>query len=470
MVFSFKALKLKNLTYLFLCLMLVLNSCGRQDESFTESDIEIPNSELINDPTQTTSAYKMSGIVESEGGLPLGHTEVNLYQSGVLLKTTSTNESGAYTFEDLASSEQEYFVETINDGFKATVKSSNIEQADEEVNFILVGENNPYIPDYAVSVDPTDTTLVTIEGSFLLDEATPASGVVIVATDSSEPTLEASLINYAISDNVGYYEMLIPSDIDVKLSALNFCDGPMEELYVGPYITDETLPDYYVENSTRTVTLIGELTNCDGNPIESAIVTIEAEYGETQTHELEVADGDLSLTYYDCGIGAGYFTMTILDTETGAVSTSMIFNGSSHDFGSINICNPSEPESYFHVTVNDVDYQYNNIIAITSCFCEEGLEDFTIVFSIEDYGPYLLINGLGEMYSLENNTFGNTQFEFTSEDGTKYASYTSDIITTITQYDLNINGFIQGSFEGNFNDALTGEDFYATGNFRALIQ
>lgn len=466
---------MKRLSYillLFSTLSLVLFSSCRKDEFIEESDIEFPDSVEVEDPTiDTEVTFKMSGEVESPGGSPIKNAEVNLYHGGDILMSTTTNEFGQYDFDNLDPSEHNYFVESVHEGFTNNIKSRTIDNEDEEADFILVKDNNNL--GITTTVDPTNTELISIYGHlYLLDQITPAREVIVLVS-AYDAVNQDSFYNYAISDENGFYELLVPKDQPLSISSLTFCSENLEVNIAQSYNETTELPDAYVVGTPTSANVSGRLLGCDGIPLETVTIWFLDPYFNVE-ETIQLDNGYFDITHFNCGEEIYGFPIIFMDEQGNTLLEILFIDEESQDIGEIDLCEIINTSEYTcNVDIGNLSIEIPNMASF-NCSCGDNFA-ITIVNNEEtSWGPSIAFDLDGfdlANYSLDtyNNTFNVTHFYLDTFEDIYINTENSNLTATVTDFDNGPNGFIEGSFKGTVLNQLNYEEIAIFAEFKAYI-
>ncbi len=275
---------------------LIFQSC-HEDTILTSIDEELENPTVVD-------GFFITGTITDMFGNPLRDTEVAIYQDGILIGTTYSDDEGSYT---TASLDINPTLETIlkyeKSDFQEKFRSFSFDQEEEIVkNVTLASEEvNASISESTLST-PLDTSLVLIYGYTRFSNGDPVAGVQCRSVwEFIELTSNFFIFQGTsadISDDDGYWEMYVPKDMSVFFQALfGFGDFgstcrfdfapvlPLAPNSLGqlglPYIDlgqfqgdTEVITNPNVDLDLRNVTVSGKIERCDGSPIEAGSLTI----------------------------------------------------------------------------------------------------------------------------------------------------------------------------------------------------
>lgn len=445
----FKVLKLKKLLYILMLLTVTFTAC-RKDEHFTEVETEIPDSVQIDapepDPEPQDStvvdsiSFKMTGKISNELGTPIDQTTVNLYHGGEYVSSTTTDEWGKYTFEDLNASEHDYFLEADHSEFANNVKIRSIQDEDERADFILL-DGSTY---GNTIIDPTNTNLTSISGYIYEENQSPGSNMYVTAITYEE----AITISYAVSDENGFYEMVVPKNQDMYIYFSSYC-GEVE--WISANVSNATqLEDTYVETSPTPVLFTGTVINCNGNPVENLDYSdIElSEFGSSTDFSINPNTGTIEITLLTCvndDTQIPFFT----DNESGQFFET-ILDPADETF-ELHLC----VENLSTFVIDDEAYTFTGITASNCvCFIDDGIQltytsgsGIDVFFRIPNLTIENLQYNVGQTFAVESFVFStlNNKYILSEE-------YDNTIYFTLDSVDEASGEFMTGNITGNIYD------------------
>jgi hypothetical protein len=351
----------KNFLLLLSIMALTITAC-RKETITTDTDT------VVDPPTEITTAI-LKGMVKGENGL-IADALIDVYEDEVKVGTISSGNDGTFSTEGI----------TLNIGKSITfyAKKSSYENTAkrikaqkpllESVNINMAEEGASFFPTNPLE-NPGSQDLIVVSGYTTTATGVPVKGyVALVAGPIPGPngsfTFEYGTIG--IADETGYYEALLPKNMEIHIWALqgnsnnfySYCEVPTlsdniggsssvggQFRSIGPFTTDTQLPDMnngYIPAAAGLLSFVA--VNCNGQPVTFGTVTVNysrpSGFSSYFTLPLE-SDGSFTFEYDLCEGQMSTITVKITDATTNLSSALQSFSNVASDLslGNVTACN-----------------------------------------------------------------------------------------------------------------------------------
>lgn len=164
--------------------------------------------------------------------------------------------------------------------------------------------------------------------------------------------LSNNSVGYGYTNEDGVFSGKVPKDELLRIVILDDCGVEIYSAEIGPFSEDTTLDPIEFSSSENTLTVTGNLEDCDNNPVSNGYVKVSYEGGFTTVSVEE--DGTFSQTISICS--ATEVDITGIDIDNQLQSETMTYNVegvSDLDVGTLTACD--ELEEFFTFTIDGGD-------------------------------------------------------------------------------------------------------------------
>jgi hypothetical protein len=166
-----------------------------------------------------------------------------------------------------------------------------------------------------------------------------------------------------ISNSQGQVCGLVPANETLTMVVYDTCGNIVSTTSIGPFLTDTTLPNLVIANSTIQSTLVqGNLLKCDGTNVTNGYVLMQ--YGN-QSMLTTVNNGTFSFTMLVCNATNNGFSLQGFDYDNLQTTNSInyTFTNPVTNVGNITACNTISEFISYRIDQNPVVYIIANITA-----------------------------------------------------------------------------------------------------------
>jgi len=462
---------MKNLLIPIIILLTVFSSCHKEEILLDKKDV-------IDPATEIKDALFSGRIIHDENGV--ASAEIYIYQKGEKLGKVVSDQNGNYNTEGFKLKiGKDVTFEIKSEKFVTKIKRISIEQEIyKNIDFRLYNKPiNNYTP--IKLQNPGDTTLVKVYGTFTDINGNPITGASCVIIDNND--LPWNLIGYEITDENGYFEILVKQDVELYInSQLNCIENIIERspnlkwnfFEIGKLYSDyEAIekPDLQINNFKSE--LIGTFLNCDNTPVEngklSAGLWIEDEFGKNVIEvfwiDFNPENGEFSISLNTCHENIYLIGLTFWNLNGQVYQIDVPYSEGQIDFGTILACTHIKSAHLSVMSIKVGDIYSNDSIQVID---KNSLVDYDIV-GLDLYGLIPITeNNYGDIELIINEEITYGFHEMSLFDCSKFdwgfKSTNGEITAEITgAYD----NYVIGTFSGEVETINYGKQT-VTGSFR----
>ncbi len=280
---------MKNIFLLLAFAFFVFTSCQKEDE-FDKIEIET----ITEEPQEINPEITFKAV--DKNGVPISDVNLQIFEEGTQTLELLTDNSGTVTTEIALESLDKRLLlrgeKTIYEDNILRIEPEQIAAGFVEITLTSTEESTPITGANVASLLRTDVVLV--RGRVTDAVGNPGGFLVYIYELDAILNNDTTLFqNYVFLDQQGFYEMLVPVDVELALSifeidgcattqfkTINAEDIPLPEGYfaesIGSFSEDTTLPTNtnasQSNGATLELTFTGSVVDCDGIPVENATV------------------------------------------------------------------------------------------------------------------------------------------------------------------------------------------------------
>lgn len=345
---------------LFLLTIVTFTSC-RKDEIFDpiDSDPQLP-------PPENVDNNLISGIINDDTFNPLSDVTVQLYDGNVLIDEKQTLSDGTFYF--IVDEIKDYLVYVSSLEYQDILTSVNPSDINNEVIVSLqLGDG------LDVNWDINSYDWISVEGKVLNSDGSPSINTTVLLIDFG-----GDFINYTTTNSQGYYKSTIPSDKFIYVFVDEVCGTGFNNDIV---ISDEDiiLGDIIIENEIGTITLSGNIVDCDNNPILSGEIIFYGEsdilIGIPQSNVLQAADINDGFYEIELDIAcSSHIYYEAIDHGTNTLVYGEVYQIADITMENVQICDTLNEGGTVDLNINNLNFtledhyafEYNNYVSVFS--------------------------------------------------------------------------------------------------------
>ncbi|MFN2428558.1 MAG: hypothetical protein ABR574_00980 [Cryomorphaceae bacterium] len=269
------------------------------------------------------------------------------------------------------------------------------------------------------------------------------------------------------TDANGVFSGLVPAGESLILMVSDACNFTVYSQNIPPLSDDTDLGTIEVSaDEISTTTLSGELTNCDGDAVNQAIIQICWPQG--CQFIFPDADGSFEQTFSWCG--ATEFNIGVVDYTTGESFSTIEATNSAIDLGTVVVCD-GPLETYMSLVWNGTERFYpfpGQYVQFDRVFLRAQDSPYNFRISIPEAATGEYTDADVSFNYFDYATDPNVPLFLVS--GSCFIGECEDLSITITEYG-EVGEFIEGTFSGVV-DFTTSNDYFPnspiSGSFRVL--
>jgi len=296
--------------YFILIGLVFLSSC-REDEliPIAEGQTEISN------PTEIELGVIEGNIRDIENNF-LEQVTVDLYDENDLIESQQTDNNGYFQF--IVEEFKDYYVHVHSNIFSQTIFEIN---PNDSTAYSLMIELLPAFIFGGNTIQWGNTEWIKLDGYIYDDFGQGVDNVKIIASKDF-----GQIINYTCSNELGFFEILVPRGSEIDLEIYSACGYANEIPFVSNINEDTTLEPIYLETIQEHIEFTGTVTDCNGLPIEDAELIFEfrgfSKLGNS-FQNVQVTNGSYTLDYISC---EEVYQIYVYDANTGLILQDIYFN------------------------------------------------------------------------------------------------------------------------------------------------
>lgn len=303
---------------------------------------------------------------------------------------------------------------------------------------------------------------VLLEGTIVNQDGAPLANTQVSVLFPEQNTSATGF-----TDASGVFSGLVPAGEQLTLMVSDACNFSVYGQNIPPLSDDTDLGTIQVSaDDVSTTTISGDLTNCDGEVVNDAIVQICWPQG--CEFILPNADGSFEQTFTWCG--ATEFNIGVVDYTTGETFSTTESTDTEIDLGSVVVCD-GPLETFISLDWNGTERFYP--------FPTQYVQSDRVYLRAESNDYYLRLTipeeAVGEYI---NADVGFNYFDYSTNpdiplflvSGSCFIGECNDLTINITQYG-EVGEFIEGDYSGTVDFGTTVESFPnspISGSFRVV--
>ncbi|MFK8006168.1 MAG: carboxypeptidase-like regulatory domain-containing protein [Saprospiraceae bacterium] len=304
----------------------------------------------------------------------------------------------------------------------------------------------------------TNWDLIYIDGSILLDGASLEGAYVCLTFEVNGWGTSAC----DVTNSGGMFSGKVPTNstftLNVYPAGYSNCGDVIHTQEIGPFTADETLDPINIDPSTVTdnsVTVTGNLVDCDNNPVTNGYAKIKIGWIEYYVY---TTDGTINYSFIHCGNPAA-FEITAVDLDDFTQSDPATYSWSNTiDMGTTQAC--ITLAEFITYDLDGITYTLTEYISINDSLNQGSGEQF-ITGQYNNQGYFSLQTSDGGL-----GTFGGGYIYVPGNQSNPNGGYGSDISVTFTQYSGTIGETCEGTFTGEIS--IGSGTSPITGSFKAI--
>ncbi|MDF2187809.1 hypothetical protein [Paraflavitalea sp. CAU 1676] len=259
----------------------------------------------------------------------------------------------------------------------------------------------------------------------------------------------------------------IPARQPLKIKIVDKCGRELHNQDIGPFTAKANLGNISITTSYTAVTFSGTAATCNGTPVIDGVADIIL---DEQNYRAKITNGNFSITILRCNATAAEARITVFDVTNNkgsAVKTVTVTN-TAVALGQLMACGDM-PNEYILYIFNGASHLFKapeNILAVGFYPTPSETPTHTRITTKPKEGtsgPSTLLWIAGASAGVHRSAGWN----FTEEATNTHYWLNEQVDITVSRYEKNAGGYIEGQFEGNAIDTSKGPGLKPlTGTFR----